>query len=193
MNDDELGDRLIELEDYPEDLRKDLEADIKRVREKALTRWTRASILLWCIPLSFTCMVYLGFSAITAGAGMPLLTRVGAAIVSVTFGALLLWCLVTLKRGTERLRDSTVITSVAWGLVVLFLCKSLLVTRDVDASLVAGLVVVGSAATWARIRASELRLRENILRLELGMIDLVKGAKRGLATDPLTPAPDEQE
>lgn len=193
MNKDDLRERLLELEGYPEDLRKSLEAEVARLKDQPLTRWTRTVILFWCIPLALGAMVFLGYKVLTAGPALPWLNRIEGAVFLVMMGAFLVWCLTTLRRGTERLRDDTVITNIAFGFVVLILCASLLVTKEISTDLVAGIAIVGFAVTWARIKTSELQLRENILRLELRMIDLMKDAKAGAAAQPSTSPVDRQE
>ena len=193
MSNDDFRERLLELEGYPEDLRKSLESEVARLKEQPLTRWTRNVILFWCIPVALGAMVYLGFKALTAGAEVPLLNRIGAAIVAVMCGALLVWSLATLRRGKMRLLDSTVMANIAFGFVVIILCGSLLIAKEVSTDLVAGIAVVGFAVTWARIKTSELQLREHILRLELTTIHLMKEAKASFTAQPPTSALDGQE
>jgi FtsH-binding integral membrane protein len=181
MSNDDLRERLVELEGYPEELRRSIEAEVARLKEQPLRRWVRAVILFWCVPLALVAIVFVGHKVLTAGAGLPSLIRIEGAVFLVMMGAFLVWCLTTLRRGSERARDDRVITNVAFGFVVLILCASLLVTQEISADLVAGIAVVGFAVTWARIKTSELQLRENILRLELRMIDLMKDTKSGPA------------
>jgi hypothetical protein len=193
MSNDDFRERLLELEGYPEDLRKSLEEAVRRLREEPLTRWTRPIILFWCIPLALGVMVYLGWRASTGRAELPLLNRIEAITVVVMSGTWLAWGLATLRRGTVRLLDTTAMANIAFAFVIVVLCGSLLLGKVISADLVAGVAVVGFVVTWNRIKASELHLRENILRLELTTIHLMKEAKASFTAQPPTSALDGQE
>jgi hypothetical protein len=183
MNDWTLRDELLRLETFSPDLRQKYEKELKHMIEKRLSSWDRVWWGWWAL-FGFAFMVGFGAMALIPGTALPWTARVGFGLGSL-FG--LMWmvsCLLILNRGTFHLRkDSFVLGGITWTfLVIMTVCSLMLGGQMPDTSkgilmIVSNLtflVMFGLILTWGRIAESELRFRENFLRLELQLTELAE-------------------
>ena len=92
-------------------------------------------------------------------------------LVTVPFAAAgAVWCLSTLRRrALQTMKDDIRIPAVVWAFLTVILVVEML-TGQPESTItktIAAIVVIGFPMTWDRIRASELRIQEILLRLAL--------------------------
>ena len=201
MNDWTLRDELLRLETFSPNLRQKYEKELKKMIEKPLSSWERVWWGGWAL-FGFAFMVGFGALALFTGPYLPWPARVGFGLGSL-FG--LVWmvlCVLILKRGRFHLRkDSFILGGVTWTLLVIMTVGCLILGGQMPdtskgilmiVSNLTFLVMCGLGLTWGRIAESELRFRENLLRLELQLTELAENrgheSKRGGAPDSVDPA-----
>lgn len=180
MNNNELRDRLLELEPYPEDLRNSVR-EVIHLRERPLKVWER--------PLGVFVCVLLGMMLIGAVVGLvaffdTIISRVPMYIlIALPFGVLLLgWLLVavllSLKRGTCRLRDDQFGVYAGAAFVLYISVGDMIVEsvthRHMDAADLVALIVFAVLVVVVRIQEAEVGLREHALRNELALAKLTE-------------------
>ena len=193
MNNDELRDRLLELDPYPEDLKDKIREEIIHLRERPLKTWER--------PLYFLALVAMGLVLIGAAIAIAICLATSTkmppvyvlmVIPYVFIGGIfaLVVLLKDLKRGIERPRITQFIVYGAAGLVLYMLVGSMLTGSRFDAKDVGACVVVAVLVIAVKIEDSELRLREHALRNELAVAKLTELITNRTAAGPkIEPTP----
>jgi peptidoglycan/LPS O-acetylase OafA/YrhL len=186
MNDWKLRDELLSLETFSPNLREEYQKELKNMLEKRLRPWQRVWWGWWAL-LGFGFMVGFGALALLTGPDLAWPGRIIFGFGSL-FGAVwMIVCLGIVKKGTLHLRkDPFVLGGITWTFLVVVSVVALVVggqTEDTAkgvlmiVSILVFLVMSGLMLTWGRIADSELRFRENFLRLELQLSELAEHAR----------------
>ena len=112
------------------------------------------------------------------------LVRTEIGIVSLISALMAAWAVLVVKKG-RHLKNDYVVPVVAFGFFVAMIAGSIAMTGSVELDLLAATMVVGFACVWERIKIAELRIRENILRQELRLIQFAEQLGRVDAGDSL--------
>ena len=181
MNNNELRDKLLELERYPEDLGDSIR-EVMHMTERPLKAWER--------PVMILCCVVLGMALVGAGiwiaTGVPCPIGKAPTYMIAGFGLALLFlaCLLgiivlSLKRDTWRQRDEQLIVYGGAALVFYMFLGSMTTDRAPAGWDIGAYIVFAVLFIVVRIQASELRLREHMLRNELAVAKLAELVEGG--------------
>jgi hypothetical protein len=143
-----------------------------RLWERLLLAW--AAVLM--VGLALFCGIMLFRTDLAAGQRFYLLVALPLA------GVVVVWSFSTLRRGTRRpTKDDVLIEWAQWLFFTVVVCWELATGRSerAVAVLIAVIVLVGFPFTWGRVRTSEMRIRETILRIALHSLDSGGNATRG--------------
>lgn len=187
MNDSKLRDELLRLETFSPNLREEYEKELKNMIEKRLKPWERVWWSWWAL-LGFGFMVGFGAVAWLGGPDLPWPGRMIFALGSLFGGLWMILCLGIVIKGVFHLRkDSFALGGVVWVFLVMVSTIVLLLGSQTEdpsrgvlmiVSNLTFLVMCGLILTWGRVADSELRLRENFLRLELQLCELAEHVAR---------------
>ncbi len=170
---------VLQFDTCPVTLKEALKAHIEKTMFRRIRLWERlllVAVAVLCLGGGVVCAVY-SFVAnnLTATQYFYLLSTVPFAAA----GAF--WCVSTLKRGTfHTMRDDIRIPTVVWIFLTVILVMEML-TGQAESTImktIAAFVVIGFPMTWDRMRASELRIQETVLRVALYKSDLSEGSPR---------------
>ncbi len=170
---------VLQLDTCPVTLKEALKAHIEKTMFRRIRLWERlllVAVAVLCLGGGVVCAVY-SFVAnnLTATQYFYLLSTVPFAAA----GAF--WCVSTLRRGTfHTMRDDIRIPAVVWIFLTVILVMEML-TGQAESSImktIAAIVIIGFPMTWDRMRASELRIQETVLRVALYKSDLSEGSPR---------------
>lgn len=176
MNDKKNMNNVLQLDTCPVTLKEALKEHIEKKMFRRIRLWERlllVAVLVLCIGGGLFCAVH-SFVAnnLTAMQHFYLLSIVPLAAA----GAF--WCVSTLIRGTvDTMKDDIHIPVVVWAFLTVILVVEIL-TGQAESSIIktiAAFVVIGFPMTWDRMRASELRIQETVLRVALYKSDLSDG------------------
>ncbi len=175
MSNSELRDKVLELESYPEDLTESIREKIKHTKERPLKAWERPLIAFFCVALG---MMSLGGVAVIVLHFDTIIGRVPTYVLVALPVAVLLLCWtvavlsMSLKKGVWRpLYDSSVVYPGA-GFILCVVIAQMFTDRGVQGGDLAGLIIAVGGVIATLIQASELRLRERVLRNELALAEL---------------------
>jgi hypothetical protein len=175
MSNDALRDRLLELEPYPEDLKEMIREKISHTKERPLKTWERPFLAFCCVALGVGLLVGAGaiiqyFDRIVSNAPTYVLVALPVAFL------LICWTIVvlsmSLKKGVWRPFYDSSIVYPAFGFAIYMIVAMMLTGGGVRTDELAGLMVIGVCVIVTLIKASELRLRERVLRNELAVAKL---------------------
>ena len=176
MNDKKNMNDVLNFDTCPMTLKVALKEHIDKKMFRRIRLWERlllVAVIVLCIGGGLFCTVH-SFVAnnLTAMQHFYLLSIVPLAAAGV------FWCVSTLIRGTfNTMRDDIRIPAVVWVFLTVILVVEIL-TGQAESSImktIAALVVIGFPMTWDRMRASELRTQETVLRVALYKSDLSDG------------------
>ena len=179
MHEKKTMDDVLQLDTCPVTLKEALKAHIEKTMFRRIRLWERlllVAVAVLCLGGGVVCAVY-SFVAnnLTATQYFYLLSTVPFAAA----GAF--WCVSTLRRGTfQTMRDDIRIPAVVWVFFTVILVVEIL-TGQAESTImktIAAFVVIGFPMTWDRMRASELRIQETVLRAALYKSDLSEGSPR---------------
>ena len=183
MNDPDLRDELLRFETFSPNLKEKYRKELKNMLEKRLKPWERVWWSWWAL-LGFGFMAGFGAIALLAGPDLPWPGRMIFGLGSLSGAVWMILCLAIVKKGTFHLRsDPFVLGGVMWATLVIVTVIVLLVSSQMEDSSRGALMIVsnltflvmfGLILTWGRIADSELRCRENFLRLELQLSELAE-------------------
>jgi hypothetical protein len=173
MHETETMNDVLKLDTPPTTIKEALRAHVEKALFKPLRPWERLGIVavaVLCLILGTVCAVYFFVAdALTAMQHFYLLITVPFAVA----GAF--WCISTLRRGAfHTMRDDIRIPAVVWAFLVVILVVEIIMGQP-ESSIVktiAAIVVIGFPMTWDRMKASELRIQETVLRIALYKSDL---------------------
>ena len=114
--------------------------------------------------------VVCGALAIGVGFELTTLQRLYLALTAFLGGAGTLWAVRTLKQSTHDIaRDDVVIRGAVWAFLVVFVCLELFTGQSERTFLtsIMAIVLVGFPMSWDRVKVSELRTRETMLKIAL--------------------------
>ncbi|MCX5772305.1 MAG: hypothetical protein NTZ09_18810 [Candidatus Hydrogenedentes bacterium] len=176
MSNSRLRDKLLELETYPEDLTGSIR-EVMDMKERPLKPWERPFMILCCVVLGMM-LIGAAFMVATDLPG-PISKAPTYIIIGFAFAVLLLCCLLvlillSLKRGTWRLRDDQFATYAGAGFVFYMYLGSMTTNRAPGGWDIGAYIVFAVLLLVVRIQASELRLREHMLRNELALAKLAE-------------------
>jgi len=170
---------VLQLDTCPVTLKEALKAHIEKMMFRRIRLWERlllVAVAVLCLGGGVVCAVYsfVG-NNLTATQYFYLLSTVPFAAA----GAF--WCVSTLRRGTfHTMRDDIRIPAVVWIFLTVILVVEIL-TGQAESTImktIAAFVVIGFPMTWDRMRASELRIQETVLRVALYKSNLSEGSPR---------------
>ncbi len=167
---------VLQFDTCPMTLKEALKAHIEKAMFRRIRLWERlllVAVAVLCLGGGVVCAVYsFVVNNLTATQYFYLLSTVPFAAA----GAF--WCVSTLRRGTfHTMRDDIRIPAVVWAFLVVILVVEIL-TGQPESTItktIAAIVVIGFPMTWDRMRASELRIQETVLRIALYKSDLSEG------------------
>jgi hypothetical protein len=170
---------VLQLDTPPTTFKEALRAHVEKAMFRRPRLWERLlliAVAVLCVGGGVACAVYFfAANALTAMQGFYLLMTVPLAAA----GAF--WCLSTLRRGTlHTMRDDIRIPAVVWAFLVVILVVEILTGQPESTIMktIAAIVVIGFPMTWDRMRASELRIQETVLRIALYKSDLSEGPRQ---------------
>jgi hypothetical protein len=173
MSNDELRNEVLGLEPYPEDLKDRIREKILHTKERPLKPWERLLTAFFSVALV---MILLGaiwyMIRLDAISRAPIYILVGVGFSLLAGVYTLVSLLISLKRGTERQRDESIIVYGVAGLVLYMVVAAMFTDKGVEGSDLAVLTIVGVGLIYTRINSAELRLREQVLRNELALAEL---------------------
>lgn len=189
MNNNELRDKLLELEPYPEDLEKSVR-EVIHLRERPLKPFEWPVLVLSCVFMVATliggpvwllnyCPDFMHKVPIHILAGLPILFLLICWALVVTF--------LSLKRGTRRFQDDQLVVygGASFGLYI-FVTNMFIDAKHIDATGLAVSILAVIAILWVRIETAETSLREHLLRNELAVAKLTELITARNAVDPKT-------
>jgi hypothetical protein len=176
MNDKKNMNDVLNFDTCPMTLKVALKEHIEKKMFRRIRLWERlllVAVIVLCIGGGLFCTVHsFAANSLTAMQHFYLLITVPIAAA----GAF--WCISALRRGTfDTMKDDIHIPVVVWGFLTVVLVMEIL-TDQAESSImktIAALVVIGFPITWERMRASELRTQETVLRVALYKSDLSDG------------------
>ena len=176
MNDKKNMNDVLSFDTCPINLKVALKEHIEKKMFRRIKLWERlllVAVIVLCIGGGLFCTVHSFVNnSLTAMQHFYLLSTVPIALA----GAF--WCVLTLKRGTfDTMKNDIHIPVVVWGFLTVVLVMEIL-TGQAEGFImktIAALVVIGFPMTWDRMRASELRTQETVLRVALYKSDLSDG------------------
>jgi hypothetical protein len=175
MNDKKTMNDVLNFDTCPMTLKVALKEHIDKKMFRRIKMWERVvlvAVVVLCIGGGLFCTYSFVTNNFTAMQRFYLLSVVPVAVA----GAL--WGVSTLKRGTYNImKDEIRIPTVVWTFLTVILVMEIL-TGQAESSIIktiAAFVVVGFPMTWDRMKASELRTQETVLRVALYKSDLSDG------------------
>jgi hypothetical protein len=188
MNNEELRNRLLELEPCPDDLKASVR-EVFRLRERPLKPWEWPALVLTClflaavliggpILLPLYCPDFMHKVPVHILAGLPILYAIVCWVLVLT--------LLSLKRGARRFRDDQVAVYAGAAFVLyVFVANVFVDSKHVDAMGLAVSILAVIGIIWVRIEEAEIRLREQLLRNELAVARLAEivGAREKITGD----------
>jgi len=154
-------------------LKEALEEHVEKAMFRRIRPWERlllVAVTVLCIGGGAACIVhYFAADALTA------MQRFYLAVTAPFAAAGALWCVSSLRRGTfDAIGDTIRVPVVVWGFLTVILAVEIVTGQPESAIVktVAATVLIGFPLTWDRIRASELRIQETVLRAALYGADL---------------------
>ncbi|UCH35870.1 MAG: hypothetical protein JSV65_05820 [Armatimonadota bacterium] len=179
MNDTERREDILQLDAIPADLRDRLRRQVMGMLHQPLSLWERL-LLAWVavlmVGLAVFCALMLFRTDLAASQRFYLVVTLPLA------GVVAVWSFHTLRRGTRRpMKDDVLVEGAAWLFFVIVVCWELITGRGESAvvAIIVAIVLVGFPITWGRVRTSELRIRETVLRIALHSLDSGGNADRG--------------
>lgn len=149
-------------------LKEALEAHVEKAMFRRIKPWERlllVAVTVLCIGGGAACAVhYFTADALTA------MQRFYIAVTAPIAAAGALWCVSSLRRGTfDVIRDTIRVPAVVWAFLTVIVAVEIGTGQPESAIVktVAAIVLIGFPLTWDRIRASELRIQETVLRAAL--------------------------
>ena len=186
MSNSKLRDKLLEVETYPEGLTDSIR-EVMDMRERPLKAWERPFMILCCVGLG---MMLIGAAFMVATdlpcpiSKAPTYIIIGFAFAVVLLCCLLVLILLSLKRGTWRLRDDQFATYAGAGFVFYMYLGSMTTNRAPGGWDIGAYILFAALLLVIRIQASELSLREHMLRNELAVAKLAELIAGRTAVDP---------
>jgi hypothetical protein len=184
MNHDELRNKVLGLEPYPENLKEKIREKISLTKERPLKACEKPLMAVSSVALA---TVFLG--AIWATIEFELISRkpMYILIAGVMFLLFLVsgivWLLIVLKKGTVRLRDEAFCVHGAAVITLYLAVAAMFLDKPMDGANLAGLIIVGVLVVVKHIDAAELRLRKRALLNELALVELSELIRRRGAED----------
>ena len=164
---------ILNFDTCPLTLKDSLKANIKQTMFRRIKLWERLlliAVFILCLGGGLVCAVYPFVTDKLISMQRFYLFSVVPLAAAGAF-----WCISTLKRGTfNMMKDEIRIPTVVWIFLTVILVVEILTgqTESVIIKTIAAFVVVGFPMTWDRMKASELRTQETILRITLYKSDL---------------------
>ena len=186
MSNSKLRDKLLEVETYPEGLTDSIR-EVMDMKERPLKAWERPFMILCCVVFG---MMLIGVPIwIAIGFPYPITKVPTYIIIGFAFAVVLLCCLLvlmllSLKRGTWRLRDDQFATYAGAGFVFYMYLGSMTTNRAPGGWDIGAYILFAVLLLVIRIQASELSLREHMLRNELAVAKLAELIAGRTAVDP---------
>jgi hypothetical protein len=175
MSKSELRDQVVQLEPMPEDVRERIRKEIANTRDRPLKTWERAFLVIASAVqvLALPGLIWY-FVELDALNKAPSYMSIGFAIGWLLVCWSLFICLSILIRGAERPAKDALFVYAAFGFMIAFVTCEMFTREPIDSSGAIVLIVTGVCAIGVRIQAMELRLREQMLRIELGLLERVE-------------------
>ena len=176
MSNSELRNKLLELESYPEGLTDSIR-EVTDGRERPLKAWERPLMIFWCVLLG---MMLIGVPFwIATGipcpiSKVPTYILIGLGIAVLILCCLLVLILLSLKRGTWRLRDEQISVYAGAAFILYMYLGSMTTNRAPGGWDLGAYIVFAVLLLVIRIETSELRLREHMLCNELALAKLAE-------------------
>ena len=175
MSNNELRDKVIELEPYPEDLKERIREEILHTRKRPHKTWERR-LLVFGLFLLVALLIFLGV-VIWGLIESDIISRIPKYYLVILAVSVLFMCwllipmLKILKRGTEVYHKDSLYTYSACGF---FTCIVMAFNLPVTGLELGLLILAGVFVICTFIYSSELRLRERVLRNELALAELAE-------------------
>lgn len=194
MTENDLSERLLKLERVSPELEARYKRELQNMIERKLKPYERVA---WSLSALMGVGFFVGFGGVflyimRLGESLPLLAKASFALGSL-FG--LIWAILAVrmaKKGSfHRRKDTNLFAGMTWGFIVLMMTSALLVgsqmqdTAKGNQMILSGLVFLvmfGVTTLLQReITQSELRTREQLLRMETTLTELAEQIARGRA------------
>lgn len=174
MNTSDLRDKLLDLESYPDDL-KDSIREVTQMEERPLKPWERRVQVLCCVILGLL-LVGAGVWLVTGNpcpiSKAPTYIMLAAGIAAALVCGFLVMMMLSLKRGTWRIRNEQLVVYAAAAFMFYMYLGSMTTNRPPHGWDIGAYILVATLFVVIRIQSSELRLREHMLRNELAIAKL---------------------
>jgi hypothetical protein len=175
MKNDDLRDRMLELEPYPEDLKMKIREEIKHTKERPLARWERVVMIAGGVALFLTALKGI-YTVATCEKISEIPTHSLATFGAALVGALgvIVWLPGLLKRGTWNIRNGFYITIAGITFLFFLALKEIYFEGSLGGMGMFATLIGVVAAIATRMEFVELRLRERVLRNELALAELAE-------------------
>lgn len=177
MSNSELRDKVMELAPYPEDLKDRIREKIAHTRERPLKGWERLLLVFFCAVAGMILIgvaIWIATDLDTVIGKTPTYMLVGFALSVLLLCGFLVSLLLNLKRGAVRSRNEHFMAYAAAGIVLYIFVAATITGKPVTGVDLGAMIVLGVCVVCACIQASELRLREHMLRNELALANLTE-------------------
>ena len=167
MNERERKEDILKLNKCPRDFKDALRQQAEKMHHRPLKSWERLLITA-LVVLSLCGIVVCGILLLTADWVTTAHQRFSLSLGLVFTGASAFWLISILKRGAHRPMADEIPLGV-WYFCTAIVCSEIFTGQSEHTILtsIGALVVIGFVMTWERIKASELRVQETILRIAL--------------------------
>jgi len=181
MNRQQLRKEMFDVETVNPELKEHFHKQIQNIVDNPLKPWERILALL-LMPVMGGLSLFCGRLWLLAAPEYSPLVRAEIGMVALISVLLVAWAILVVRK-KRHLRNRLVIPAVALGFFVAMIVVSIVMTGRVELDLLAATMLVGFVSVWERITIAELRIRENILRQELRLIQFTEHLGRGDAGD----------
>jgi hypothetical protein len=171
MNDSTRNEDILQYDRCPKDLREVLLEKAVNMQRRPISRWER--LLMACLGAICVCGVAVCAVLLLKEGFAKTKHQCFALLVTLLFSAAsAYWVWSVLKRGYYRALQAEMPYAV-WIFCAAIIASEIFTKQDERTLLtsIVGIVLIGFAMTWDRIKASELRVREGALRIALEFCD----------------------
>lgn len=168
MHKKETMNDVLQLDSPPATAQEALRAHVEKAMFKPIRPWERLGLIavtFLCVGGGSACIVYFFAAGVLTS-----MQRFYLLITSPLAAGGASWCISTLRRGTfHTMKDDVRIPTIVWAFLVVILVVEILTGQPSSTitKTIAAIVVIGFPMTWDRMKASELRIQETILRAAL--------------------------
>ncbi len=169
MTHQQFREDVFDLQKVTPALKAKFQKEIREIVERPLKPWERIFCIL-LIPAMLGLAIFCAIQWLRPHPDHSQFIRSEIGISFLIVALLAGWLIYIVKKG-RHVRNSLIVSAIAFGMFVAMTALSLAMTGTVEADLLAATMVVGFATVWDRVKMAEMHIRENILRQELRLVE----------------------